>query len=489
MLSQLVTIGESYLDGYGDRLNRHLVDLPDELHWSCCVCVPCYKEGVAVVELHKSIEVAAQASEAGRASLHSASKPLIIYCINQREDGATNSYNDRRSNEASWRALAERSLDSQLTTPTRDELPMPYWRSSCQGLQIFLGTYCDILLIDNFRKGRELASNEGVGQARKIAVDLALRLYLLGSVVCPFIYNTDADAVVPTDYFTSASGRDPERIGAIIHPFKHRQDSGNIASHSTVEATAAYEAFLNYYVEGLTYAKSPYGFATVGSTIIVSLVAYCQVRGFPRRSAGEDFYLLNKIAKVSEVVTLVKSPLLLRCRSSDRVPFGTGAAVAKMVARHPDLSAYTVYDPQSFLVLKALIETLNDLPDRADDLLENLETSLHGSLTAAMAQSLDGSTSLNQRNSGQAIAGGSKVSNCSATASRIIKELKLIKGLSSALSSSPDPAVQRRHIHHYFDAFLTMKFLHLMRDLILPPVPWQAALNNWQTLRHQPLTP
>ena len=65
-----------------------------------------------------------------------------------------------------------------------------------------------------------------------------------------------------------------------------------------------YEYSLRYYVAGLTYAQSPYAFHTIGSTMAVNAEHYASVRGFPRREAGEDFYLLNKLAKVGSVHTL-----------------------------------------------------------------------------------------------------------------------------------------------------------------------------------------
>ena len=48
----------------------------------------------------------------------------------------------------------------------------------------------------------------------------------------------------------------------------------------------------------MKYARSPYAFHTIGSTMAVSANHYAKVRGFPKREAGEDFYLLNKLAKV-----------------------------------------------------------------------------------------------------------------------------------------------------------------------------------------------
>jgi len=61
--------------------------------------------------------------------------------------------------------------------------------------------------------------------------------------------------------------------------------------------------------------------------------AYAQVRGFPRRAGGEDFYLLNKLAKVGDVWSPTAPVIELDARASTRAPFGTGPAVTRLVNR------------------------------------------------------------------------------------------------------------------------------------------------------------
>src|SRR6185295_2791724 len=94
-------------------------------------------------------------------------------------------------------------------------------------------------------------------------------------------------------------------------------------------AHALYEVRLRYDVLGLASAGSPWAMHAIGSTLAVGVEAYAAVRGFPRRMAGEDFHLLAKLAKIGRVVRAGGEPIRLRSRSSDRVPFGTGAAVAR----------------------------------------------------------------------------------------------------------------------------------------------------------------
>jgi hypothetical protein len=80
--------------------------------------------------------------------------------------------------------------------------------------------------------------------------------------------------------------------------------------------------------------------------------AYAQVRGYPQRNAGEDFYLLNKLAKVDTIHRLGAPEITIQARASHRVPFGTGPALAKI----PDRSnAYLSYAPASFELLQEVL--------------------------------------------------------------------------------------------------------------------------------------
>ena len=117
-------------------------------------------------------------------------------------------------------------------------------------------------------------------------------------------------------------------------------------------ATLQYEQALRYYVDGLRYADSPYAFFTIGSILIFNTAAYAKVRGFPKKSAGEDFYLLNKLAKIGRIAFLSNSCVELTSRLSTRVPFGTGPAVQQIMTLSENNSPYCYYSPAVFDELK-----------------------------------------------------------------------------------------------------------------------------------------
>ena len=84
-------------------------------------------------------------------------------------------------------------------------------------------------------------------------------------------------------------------------------------------ATALYELRLHHYVLGLEYAGSPYAYHTLGSCLAVKADAYAQVRGFPKRAGAEDFYLLNKLAKLGAMPRLQGRCIrIIRCNQFAR---------------------------------------------------------------------------------------------------------------------------------------------------------------------------
>jgi hypothetical protein len=84
------------------------------------------------------------------------------------------------------------------------------------------------------------------------------------------------------------------------------------------------------------------------------------VRGIPRREAGEDFYLLNKLAKVGRVHDLEGDPVRIRGRVSDRVPFGTGAALQEIQAALAEGRPTRHYDPHVFDGLRIWLAALDE---------------------------------------------------------------------------------------------------------------------------------
>lgn len=295
----------------------------------------------------------------------------------------------------------------------------------------------DVLLVDRSSVGRELPRRQGVGLARKIAGDLALALHARGALELPFVFTTDADAHLPRDYFARAERERDRAASALLYPFRHVPAGEAPAVHL---ATQVYEATLRYHVLGLAFAGSPYAYHSVGSTLALRMDAYAAVRGVPKRAAGEDFYVLDKLAKVSALYKLDGDPIALASRRSARVPFGTGPRVEQLLTDNQALVAC----PEAFLVLQQL--------------LLGLERVASGAPPEALVQALS------ELPSELVPAARSALFDCG-----------LIAAARSALAQVGKGNLRRR-LHTWFDALRTLQFLHALRDAGLSEVPLDRAL-------------
>jgi len=86
---------------------------------------------------------------------------------------------------------------------------------------------------------------------------------------------------------------------------------------------------MRHYFLNLLRIGSPYAFLALGSTIALPVWAYRKAGGISPFRAGEDFYFLQKLAKVGKVLNTCDSVVYPAARLSDRVDFGTGPAILK----------------------------------------------------------------------------------------------------------------------------------------------------------------
>jgi len=208
----------------------------------------------------------------------------------------------------------------------------------------------------------------------------------------------------------------------------------------------------------LGFAGSPYAFHTIGSTMAVNAPHYARVRGFPRRQAGEDFYLLNKLAKVGSVRQLSAAtdcePIDIAARRSDRVPFGTGAAVGKLMELENPKKEFLLYHPTVFSLLESWLDSLPAFwQSRSSD------------VDAILSQ--------------PALIGG-------------LEEQGATRALQHALRQSSDAGQFNRQMHTWFDAFRTRKLIHYLRDHHLPSISYAALVaehNLDHLFRHESTLP
>lgn len=278
----------------------------------------------------------------------------------------------------------------------------------------------DVLVVDCFTQA--LPSDQGVGLARKVGADLATLLWSKNIVSSRWISSTDADVQLPSNYF-QAQADTLKNDKVLMYAFKH------IGEHqdSMVQCTKIYERALVYYVAGLKFAGSAYAYPTIGSIFSFDVEAYCQVRGFPKKSAGEDFYLLNKLIKVGNVFQTSKTYTLnIQSRFSDRVPFGTGPMVKKIHQLSEPEIEFLYYHPKLFHRLKETLTYFNNLGeqplsmwDKQNDLPDDIW--------------------------------------------QVLIEIGYLSFIKKQITQKPTSKQLNHQLKIWFDAFRTLKFIHTLR--------------------------
>lgn len=237
---------------------------------------------------------------------------------------------------------------------------------------IFAGI-CDAKMklgyIDACSKGYEIPSNfGGVGMARKIGMDMALRLLWNNTSHQDVILSLDADTLVCQNYLSTVKEHFKSKVKTAIIAYEHQMPEDQVLQAAIV----CYEIFLRYWVLGLQYAKSPWAFHTIGSTIAVSPQAYLEVRGMNKREAGEDFYFLSKLAKIGKIDYIKDTCVYPSARLSTRVPFGTGKRIQRFLeGRCRD--EYCLYDPRIFSILAEWLKLLDGMSGCEDEILTKAE--------------------------------------------------------------------------------------------------------------------
>lgn len=380
-------------------------------HWHQVLVVPAYREAPALVQ---------QLTELPR----SEGRTLVILVLNRPDSDG-----DLQANAALRGALAHSNLP----------------RARREAVSVYcLNPKADLYLYDMEMRSGPTPASQGVGLARKTGCDLALQWMAAGAISGQWLCSTDADATLPQAYFTQLDGAPSDAVAAVF-PFRHLGGTDEDCNG----ATALYELRLHHYVLGLQYAGSPYALHTLGSSLAIRSRAYAHVHGFPKRAGAEDFYLLNKLTKLGPVARLQGQCIELQARRSARVPFGTGPAVAAIMASEQPRETALFYHPQCFAALAALFAILPALAEApAQDIAALMRAS--GQLEAKNNLPQMGSTTLATR------------------AQTALDTLGIASALDHCQRQATTPEQFERQFHQWFDGFRTLKFIHALRDTGLP---------------------
>ena len=193
----------------------------------------------------------------------------------------------------------------------------------------------------------------GVGYARKTGMDQAVYMFGKKGDYEGVIVSLDADTTVAPNYFAE-----------LQKYFSNRKVSGcsiffeHPLSGEEKDAIILYELFLRYYKNALAFTGFPYAYHTVGSAFALRADRYVRAGGMPRKQAGEDFYLIQKVVQSGGYGELNTTTVYPSPRQSERVPFGTGPSVRRMMK---DRLGYAAYDLGAFVALKDFFDKRDKL--------------------------------------------------------------------------------------------------------------------------------
>lgn len=303
---------------------------------------------------------------------------------------------------------------------------------------LLIDSAINIGFIDASTDGNSMPDKEGgVGLARKIGMDLALKLFDYNSSYKKLLICLDADCLVQKNY-----------LSTIVETFNNRKLSAAVINYEHLltendfekSAIISYEIFLRYYVLGLTYAGSPFAFHSVGSTMVCDFESYIKIGGMNKCKAAEDFYFLEKLAKQTIIYKISGTTVFPSSRGSWRVPFGTGQRINRFKAGTHD--EYLLFDMKAFDVLKKWISLFHS------------KSVLTGSEYLSQAEQVE-----------PALALFLKLNSFEVQWDKIL------------LNAKTESQIQKQKTI-WFDGFRTMKLIHYLRDNVYPNINMFDALDD-----------
>ena len=281
----------------------------------------------------------------------------------------------------------------------------------------------------------------GVGIARKIAMDEALRRLTAVENRNGVITGLDADSLVDKNYLTAVFdyfSKDKKCQAASIH-YEHPLEGDDFPAENYA-AILTYELHLRYYVHALRAAGLPTAFQTVGSSMAVRGDAYAKQGGMPRKKAGEDFYFIHKFTGLGGFREITGTTVIPSPRISTRVPFGTGKAIGDIL----EGKAYLTHAPTSFVDLQAFLSRVEILYSEEYDAIKK-------DLSEAVTSYLEKEDFVAK-----------------------LKELK-------ANTNSKVAFIKRFFV--WFDAFRAMKYVHFVRDNFYADMLVEDAVREWMIVQ------
>ncbi|MDR2979775.1 MAG: hypothetical protein LBV02_04980 [Bacteroidales bacterium] len=198
-----------------------------------------------------------------------------------------------------------------------------------------------VTLLDYSSPGRGwVGKRHGVGWARKVLFDHILSIADEDDI----LISLDADTLFSENYLQSIGDNFSQLpdMETLSIPYYHKLTKDD----RTNRAILRYELYMRSWFLNMHRISSPYTFTAIGSAIALRIRALRKIGGITPMKSGEDFYLLQKLRKMSLVHNHNSEVVYPAARFSDRVYFGTGPAMIKGATG--DWKSYAIYHHSLF---------------------------------------------------------------------------------------------------------------------------------------------
>ena len=292
-------------------------------------------------------------------------------------------------------------------------------------------------VIDAASEGNEFEDKQaGVGLARKVGLDQALKVFDYSIPGKKILISLDADCTVEENYLEEINKFFNEHNAFVANiDFEHEL----IGEEKSKLGILSYEIFLRHYVLGLLYAGSSSSFHTIGSILVCEQEAYLKTGGMNTRKAAEDFYFLQKLAKLYKIHRITSTKVKASARESWRVPFGTGKSMSDYFSNQKEI---LLFSPDEFIILKKWLGLFNsELSLNINELL-NESKKIHVELF------------------------------------NFLNSYGFSKAWKQILSNSKSEKQLNYQRKNWFDAFKTLKLIHHLRDTSFPMVDIKSGVEK-----------
>jgi glycosyltransferase involved in cell wall biosynthesis len=193
-------------------------------------------------------------------------------------------------------------------------------------------------------------NHSGVGWARKTLFNEIMKTANEDDV----IISLDADTLF-NDHYLQSIGENftKNKIDVLSVPYYHKLTDDDNANRAILR----YEIYLRNYFINMHRIGSPYAFTAIGSAIALKVRTLRKIRNITPLSSGEDFYLLQKLRKMTPISNYDAELVYPATRFSTRVEFGTGPAMIK--GSSGNWESYPIYPSSLFDKIK---ETYDIIP-------------------------------------------------------------------------------------------------------------------------------